>query len=60
MLVDACARPAEADWREAELALPTGPLLLPTVGGLMVISALVVSVAVVTPQVIYRSGLLSE
>ena len=60
MLVDACARPADADWRQAELALPTGPLLLPTVGGLMVISALVVSVAVVTPQVIYRSGLLSE
>ena len=47
MLVDACARPADADWRQAELALPTGPLLLPTVGGLMVISALVVSVMLI-------------
>ena len=50
MLVDACAGPtgtADAHWRHAELTLPTGALLLPTVGGVMVISALVVSVTLI-------------
>ena len=50
MLVDACPRPtgtADAHWRHAELTLPTGALLLPTVGGLMVISALLVSVTLI-------------
>ena len=60
MLVDARARStatAHAQWRQAELILPTGALLLPTVGGLMVISALVVSVMIVA--VGYPAGDLS-
>ena len=50
MLVDARARStgtADAQWQQAELILPTGALLLPGIGGLMVISALVVSVMLV-------------
>ena len=46
MLVDAPARLAgttDPQWRQAELILPTGALVLPRIGGLMVISALVVS-----------------
>ena len=57
MLVDACARHSDADWRQAELALPTGPLLLPTVGRLMVISSFVVSVMLIA--VGYPAGDLS-
>ena len=60
MLVDARARPtgtAGAQWRQAELILPTGALLLPTVGGLMVISALAVSVMLIA--VGYPTGDLS-
>ena len=50
MLVDARAGStgtADAQWRQAELILPTGALLLPAIGGLMVISALAVSVMLI-------------
>ena len=50
MLVDARARStgtAHAQWRQADLILPTGALLLPTIGGLMVVSALAVSVMLI-------------
>jgi hypothetical protein len=50
MLVDARARftgAPEVPWPQAELILPTGALLLPAIGGLMVISALAVSVMLI-------------
>ena len=57
MLVDAPAHLADAQWRQAKLLLPTGALLLPTIGGLMVISALVISVMLIA--VGYPAGDLS-
>ena len=60
MLVVARARPTGttgAQWAQAELIVPTGALLLPAIGGLMVISALVVSVMLIA--VGYPAGDLS-